>query len=495
MNRWAWIAQILALLDAMVSGSFLVRAETVVDEVYQLNSTRKILEPRRSCARSETSPPQAEMDLTQNACSLLNPESDPTVNSPMHRISSIAKKVSNVSGPLGGYLKRLIQDYSEVLNLEAYSLGQVGSENTGLSKYLLHQFQSDSELLKTAHRFYAEVERIDSENPKNIRPTIGTSVVPEHSGWLWKLALKHAENNPLKAMRLIGLCGHDDVNRGEKALKGPPLSDEEKKALFKNKLLELQSSIDFVIQHKEDVQKNGGSKEVLEDLEKHLNFQKSELHTLTTFGPAMLSGNQPFKCPSNYSNFFTPGSLGVDISVSTKRRVMKDQRKDVAAKYYHVIGAAIVACELVARGHPPELIAGLQKLLGWTYRTQRFNTEVCVVARRNFDAKPEGLSESSRVGRDAAELMQRWAFNTDGSLMGTKLKTPFQTNFRVAIPEWLEKTPLIGTVIDHVSRPAGWSDERYRKARAKFESYMTDWQWTTEAHEVGGEFGARVCRK
>ncbi|MBU6376403.1 MAG: hypothetical protein KGQ59_10435, partial [Bdellovibrionales bacterium] len=128
------------------------------------------------------------------------------------------------------------------------------------------------------------------------------------------------------------------------------------------------------------------------------------------------------------------------------------------------------------------------------YRAQRFNTEICKLpGQAPQPLENEPIGEIEQLQADAAELMKRWAFNTDGEVGGRKVLFPFQTNFRVVVPQWVEQSPLVGTLLKKMSRPSGWSEDRFERARAKFESYMTDWQWTTEAHEVGGAFGSKAC--
>lgn len=42
-------------------------------------------------------------------------------------------------------------------------------------------------------------------------------------------------------------------------------------------------------------------------------------------------------------------------------------------------------------------------------------------------------------------------------------------------------------------RPANWSEERFKKAEEKFNSFMSDFDWTIDQHQIGAEFAAKVC--
>ena len=466
-----------------------------IEQLRRFSSEQATLTPKSSCSmQQELDDEGSVVDLSEESCSL-----EPENSSPMRRMEKVLRKLTGLPGTIGRYLGQLVEDYEQVLQIQNYKSANVGQGNFGLASYLVDKFRSDPELLKSAREFYAEIEQADQRNPVKRRPSIRDAVPPAENGWAWKTALKHSGGDPLKAMRIIGLCGHDDVYQLiDEQLDGRPYSDQEKRQEYQSRLQEFGWWIRSLQKEKSDLESGGASNadavERLIEVKAQLQDYRKRLASLKAGGPKSISMSHPFLCPNRDSRFFLPGSLGVDISDPMKKRVEQLQSAEVAAKYYHVYGAAVVACELVRKGHSPALVAGIQKLLGWAYRAQRFNTEVCALARRApEDRELEGIGESEQLQMDAAELMRRWALNTDGTFVGKKVLFPFQTNFRVVIPRWMEEAPVVGKVVDRFSRPMGWSDERFRKARAKFETYMTDWQWTTEAHEVGGAFGAKVC--
>ncbi|NDD90656.1 hypothetical protein EBZ37_01005 [bacterium] len=416
------------------------------------SSTQKILAPASSCSIQQDSDDETVLDYSEESCSQL-----PRANSPMRLATRLAARLKALPGPVGGYLSKLVQDYEQVLRPQNYGHQNVADGNFGLASYLVEQFKSDPELMQSALGFYSEISKRDQRTPPTRRPTIQDRVSPEEEGWVWKLALQYSNHDPLKAMRMIGLCGHDDVYQlGDDSLEGQPFNEAEKQAEFQARVRDLQQQIGFL---KSEMAKLGarrhlGSSERTRLLEMKVdltNFQ-SQLKSLQSGGPQAITLRHQFFCPAKDSSFYLPGGLGVDISDTMRSRIARDQKPDVAAKYYHVYGAALVACELVRRGHSPVLVAQLQKLLGWAYRAQRFNTEACSLARKSEEyrktwGEEEALSESEHTEMDAAELMRRWAFNTDNGLARKIALFPFQTNFRVVVPKWIEGYPVVGKLL------------------------------------------------
>jgi hypothetical protein len=42
-------------------------------------------------------------------------------------------------------------------------------------------------------------------------------------------------------------------------------------------------------------------------------------------------------------------------------------------------------------------------------------------------------------------------------------------------------------------KPNGWTDERFARAKKRFDSMVIDWEWTAEEHSIGGKAAARYC--
>jgi hypothetical protein len=164
------------------------------------------------------------------------------------------------------------------------------------------------------------------------------------------------------------------------------------------------------------------------------------------------------------------------------RELTGSKRYEPRTKYYHVYAAAFISCEMIKRGHDPNLVVFLQQALAWAYRT------VMVDKYYSFDAKPN-VCYYDPVTADAGELIRRW---TGGgihvSLPGFSASTP-RTNLRFPVPEALDNNPQWITMI----RPKGWTEERFKKAKALFNLIMLDWDWTMAQHRAGAEFAAKNC--
>ncbi|MBU6376786.1 MAG: hypothetical protein KGQ59_12365, partial [Bdellovibrionales bacterium] len=357
------------------SASLRVReAQAAIKHLLEFPSKQNLLSPEPSCGWSEDSEEESSIDYSEESCSIT-----PTHQSPMEIASRLATKLKSLPGPVGGYLSKLIQDYEQVLQPKSYGHLRVGDGNFGLASYLVQNFKSDPELLRSAQGFYSEISQRDLRAPEKRRPTIQDHVANEERGWVWKLALQYTKNDPVKAMRVIGLCGHDDTYQlGDDSLEGLPFSEAEKKAEFQSQLRDYQRVIAFLRSEKKQLLTHSSSdpdyRQRLNQMNQDLAENESSLKSLIAKGPKGITLKHQFFCPAKDSVFYLPGGLGVDVSEQMKARVVHDQSSSVAAKYYHVYGSALVACELVHRGHSPVLVAQLQKLLGWAYRAQRFNT-------------------------------------------------------------------------------------------------------------------------
>lgn len=91
------------------------------------------------------------------------------------------------------------------------------------------------------------------------------------------------------------------------------------------------------------------------------------------------------------------------------------------------------------------------------------------------------------VNYDAALLYNKWYFGGN-SILGKTLPC---TDFRFRGPKDL-MNPDRG-ILSNLSKPAGWSDERYKAATQKLATWDVDFEWTIKQHEVGSTFGASIC--
>jgi hypothetical protein len=79
-------------------------------------------------------------------------------------------------------------------------------------------------------------------------------------GWLWQLAMKHANGNPNAALHLIGLCGHDDTAHGSRNILDQ--SEDVKVAAINEKQANLEAAKKRV---------SDAEKTVVENPEKYVN--------------------------------------------------------------------------------------------------------------------------------------------------------------------------------------------------------------------------------
>ncbi|MEO5667421.1 MAG: hypothetical protein ABIR96_05120 [Bdellovibrionota bacterium] len=476
-------------------------------------------------------------------------------------LNSLATKLKKVPGGMGA----LIHDYQEILGLNAYSSsGEVGASNAGIAKHFETVLKNDPKLQDAARAFYKDIRARDVERVawNNIRsdeqfPLKDRASLADHAhdiknpnltdGWAWDLALKYSERDPVLAMRIIGLCGHDDTAQGSYYTAIPPeqqesvVKEEQSAMLLETRLLEakIARNLALIDELKLKLAHPGGNEQQdIEDKFSLANLQEQVISDKTSLATNESTPNESplgreLICPPKSSSFYYPGGLGakVDIPQDLKDRIIKTQENASArprgrqpgallpAKYYHIMGSAAVACELVAKGHSPALVKSLSRLLGWAYRAQRLNAEQCrnafddakaedkerLVKLRNKasfgkkkdaqntkgdEASPEEhRSENQNVSQDAVQLMKASALGGQKIGWGDFSVQIPQTNFRVKVPAWLEKFDYV----KNFSKPKDWSNERFAAAKLKMESWFADWAWTTEQHAVGGDFGAEMC--
>jgi len=138
-------------------------------------------------------------------------------------------------------LRNGLTKYFEIINTEAYQGSDqfVGATNAGLSSHGAKVVEKNLCFSKIAEGFYDELRRQDEKinpqkniedflkpfkpfepiNPLNGRPTLaeesGSGRFKDlEPGWLFKKAMKYSGGDSGLAMRLISLCGHDDVSQG-----------------------------------------------------------------------------------------------------------------------------------------------------------------------------------------------------------------------------------------------------------------------------------------
>lgn len=306
-----------------------------------------------------------------------------------------------------GDTKRGLQQYIDIVGADAYEGDNaVGATNAGIAAYFSRKFSDpkNSCVRDAALSFYQDVEKyLKAKIPQdvNCKPLPNNMIVAGKSvsttdsatscsepdraglyatvgsdrfknlepGWLWKLAMEHAKNDPNSAMFLIGMCGHDDTAQGEFTWEdnSPTALDEireqcselkKQKNLYDNEVKELSVHPDA----------NATQLAFAKSNSTILNMQITQLQNAS-------SVQRQMNCPSAASGYYTPGSLGMsaDIPKSVKDEIQRVQgdiggAKKIPSKYYHVYGAAFMACQLVQNGISPSRAELIQTQAARLYR-------------------------------------------------------------------------------------------------------------------------------
>ncbi len=510
--------------------------------------------------------------MTGNA---LSSQNSTAVADPAQTAGEILKILSPLKNvPGGDKLECLVNDFIEITEPGKYSSAEsVENANSGLDDYSNHLLGSSPALKTEAAEFYQAAKtlvydpKLAHGNYLVEHPQIGqSSGDADHAslkpGWLWNLALHYSHGNANRAMELIGICGNDDTLQGSFYV---TLTPQEQEAAYE----ERKSVLDEVITRLQVKLKSDRSPNFTfsfcefnpEPVDVLNNIVYPDLSTLENLSnceekkkiPQLILGLESYRdqltpeslkksrmsCPSGgvdtgqrYANFFLPKSLGAKVDISDAMRNRIDRTSDlrcsrsstdpsscIPAKYYHVLGSAFVACELISRGYDPHLVTELSKAAAWYYRVltlsdtadwadsgateSNFGEELGKVAQgwvesleevRNFtkpknDCPMPGATAPIQPTRaalsDALELMRFWSISGN---FGANLGEVY-TNLML--------NPLASADLNwnwELSRPAHWTNARFKRAEAEVRSILTDFDWTIEQHKVGAEFAAQVCK-
>ncbi|WP_413576180.1 hypothetical protein ACLVWU_17495 [Bdellovibrio sp. HCB290] len=502
-------------------------------------------------------------------------EMDQTNSSLMGSMNDVIKGALNKLPD--GETKNGLKEYLGTLGIESYGNDNVSMENKGLMAYYENRFADakNSCVRNAALAFYKDVEKSLSAQSKGMKcnqssesSKYGCSdsraqlseVAGEgrfkglSPGWLWQLALKHSKNDPNSAIFLIGMCGHDDRSQGYLEY-----ADESEKALD---ALRLQRQGTLAEKAKLDAQIKELSKNYDRNQEQIFQLGKKSVALKASADKLQNSSSlkQELHCPPITSGYYAPQSLGksADISQDLKNTIAADQKtadgaKSAPAKYYHVYGSALMACQLVQNGFSPTKASFVQQQAARVYRgvrmcesvnqdfkqswsdlskkykakdivdlTQKtvatiksgkvkcprslagqavppecdllysigYSSEMVtsgelVVSASDIKEKIGGAARNS----DALELYKSWYLG-GGTAFGRKVPC---TDVRMFGPNNLMKPD--SNFFDKLSKPKGWSDERYRQASQKLGTWDDDFQWTIAQHKAGADFAGKNCKK
>lgn len=403
--------------------------------------------------------------------------------------------------------------YLQIVAPQAYKNDRlVGTGNQGIQEYLAYHFETNDCYAEAAFRFYRDIKKMNtlSERPRLSDVSGEGAFQQKKKGWLWELALRHTHGNKNKAMALIGLCGHDDINQGT----------------FQNERVETK------------LRSEGWDDEDLFTFDEHLDGYKL--------------------CPLRESDFYLPQSLGsgVDISHGLKNQIASiqaDGRAEILpAKYYHVLGAAFLTCQMVEAGLRPSLASGLQELAARAYRGIRLCAKTAdeYATFQEMLAEPSYQKRSSKVPFDThiKSLLVRDYFNgaclketesMNCSLLGQIFpfipEPPNAPSERIRdiqkIHDFVDRMVAAGlygswylgghrmlkslpctdeqilgpnpkfaqfleTMKIHVNICGfGLSAEGCKNSRKIIETWKVDFTWTVAQHRVGAQFAAANCTR
>lgn len=412
-----------------------------------------------------------------------------------------------------GANKRGLIRYLQVISPESYRRdGDVAMANAGIRGYLEKQFSENDCFAETAFKFYREIRSADREGERpHLSDKAGDGRFKHKpAGWLWEKALSFSGRNPNKAMMLIGLCGHDDINQGD----------------FRNQRVE------------DKLLARGWSDDDL--------FIWDEL----------TDGNH--LCPLKTSDFYLPQSLGrgVDISSSLIERIARLQAEGrgdlLPAKHYHVLGAAFLTCQMIEAGMNSTLASRLQVLAARAYRGIR----LCEKTHDEYEMFKALLQQPELKNRGRLSLDQAIRLELEKSLLDEKCRSGKLRNwscdllrerfsysmttqlsraaydrmkFRIqqdveqiitsglygswylggnrilkSLPctdeQILGPAPLLAKFVGSVDLNMnicgyGLSSDMCKRALHIIDTWKVDFTWTVSQHKVGADFASIQCRR
>lgn len=448
-------------------------------------------------------------------------------------------------------VKQGLKEYQKIVNPKAYNGGSsVGQSNNGIVFYYEDRFRRNQCFRKAAIDFYKDVQITLKNNPDCKfgcgRPLINYNAGTDlktylAEGWLIRLAMKHANENPGIALELIGMCGHDDVAQGVFSYLDTSEAGRQ----------ELMGNIERVKTQKrnaEEALKRNLSKLVPDSIAVQTNLLT---HLFLTRHIDELSQRQgifrEINCPNNQTDFYLPGSISkaADISPALKEKI-KAIQGEVPAKHYHVYGSALLGCKMAQKGMTPEQAVTVQKQAARFYRGLRMCTsskhqlrkreeieksfqirdienskevETKILQAWNQKIKGElncGASTEKRKCDGLRDLGIYFLENNERSVVLTRIATAF-SRFDAArlYDNWYLGGGAVGGInipctdirnrgpsdlmkpnegfLGRLFKPSNWSDKRYEAASKKLATWDVDFEWTIAQHEVGSRYGAKLC--
>jgi len=315
-------------------------------------------------------------------------------------------------------LKRGLETYRRIISAEEFiNDRELGETNKGIALHFAKMIDSNNCFSNIAHQFYSDINELDQKYRKEEYENLPGVIKDERAslamssgdrkhkdlkpGWMMKMAMKYAGNDPNIAMRLIAMCGHDDVNQGdfhykkkvkltgglskESYIKAIDQYSEEQVTYYENTIMNLKDYEMF----KEFYQGEGTPskslhKRALAETRDNLEKYKKELKDFKQKlieGKVSLNQKRKLNCPEQNSVFYLAKSLGseVDLDKEFLDKLVSIQApnhgaKSLPSKSYHFYMSAYMSCRLIEEGIHPFLAKQIQKMAAWSYRTVRMNS-------------------------------------------------------------------------------------------------------------------------
>ncbi len=480
-----------------------------------------------------------------------------------------SKVISKI--PFDGIRKGL-EEYRAIIDAKSYrSNKEVGDRNTGLVAHMENMVDGNPCFASMVDQFYSDIEKLDKKyspyfskqvlNRPSQKDFSGKGVFKDlEPGWLWEKALKASKGNPNIAARILGVCGHDDIEQGEFSYQKEFESADEKQKFFDRYTETVRKNIALHMEY------NNSVDDMTRMMLATYMLDRERFKSIT-------KGKSAINCPKRDSVMYLNQALGdnIDISDDLRKRIISAQAPTkggaaLPAKNYHIYGALYMACRMAEEGMSPILATKLQKTAAWAYRTLRMDkvindgiddmkriSKVAALYKKatnspklddisaiekvlgrvkskcdqsswqeievfngyychdvintfggflttGFEFDPKGIAQKMFAKADAAKLLEDAGIG-GGKLPFTDQKIP-HTNFLIRKPGMIEIMPYHWPgfgMINYtpatvpVGKPKGWGLNRFKRAVDKMETYLADWDWTTDQHGVGAAFGAIEC--
>lgn len=422
-------------------------------------------------------------------------------------------------------LQQGLERYYQILSPnDVVNVNDIALKNSGISRYFENQFRNNSCFARQALLFYKDIrtntrrsQRNNEIEQRHARPSLGDTAGLSRSdlpaGWLFKKALTYTQGNANAALALIGLCGHDDKKQGH-------FSNTSAEALLQQEGYDISDL--FEIQTDEDISE-----------------------TL---------------CPAHTSDFYLARSLSekADISETLKQKILNTQypgktKFQVAAKNYHILGAAFMTCQMIEAGMPAFLAVKVETMAANLYRGIRLCQDIEAPAQlfwklqshQSIKNRPHYEKFEEAVVRLALEKGRQGActtkniahkdpfcdlLNKTGTLHISK-NTQSDKLTLAGINTYLEKViasglysswhingeiagvtlpcsrdqltgphPFLKWLVSQKQWPLnicgrGLSTETCSKALHTIKTWEVDFDWTISQHKAGAEFAASVCTR